>query len=137
MMASALIGGLMIGGAAALLLLARGQVAGVSSAFGNLLLGKVGGGAWRAWFVAGLLAAIPLYLLATGATPPLELSLGPAGAVIAGLLVGFGTAQGGGCTSGHGVCGLANFSRRSLVATLTFMAVAIATVFVVRHVAGA
>lgn len=134
-MLAALLGGLMIGAAAAALLLARGQVAGVSGAFGNLLLGKVGDGAWRAAFVAGLLAALPLVWL-TGAAPPLELSIGPAGAIVAGLLVGFGTAQGGGCTSGHGVCGLASFSRRSLAATLTFMGAAMLTVFVARHVLG-
>lgn len=134
-MLAALLGGLMIGAAAAALLLARGQVAGVSGAFGNLLLGKVGDGAWRAAFVTGLLATLPLVWL-TGAAPPLELSIGPAGAIVAGLLVGFGTAQGGGCTSGHGVCGLASFSRRSLAATLTFMGVAMLTVFVARHVLG-
>lgn len=134
-MLAALLGGLMIGAAAAALLLARGQVAGVSGAFGNLLLGKVGDGAWRAAFVAGLLAALPLLWL-TGGAPALELSVGPAGAIVAGLLVGFGTAQGGGCTSGHGVCGLASFSRRSLAATLTFMGAAMLTVFVARHVLG-
>jgi hypothetical protein len=130
-------GGVMIGAAAAALLLLRGQVAGISSAFGNLVLGKVGDGAWRAAFIAGLVAAIPLYLLATGVQPPLELAIGPVGAVIAGLLVGFGTARGGGCTSGHGVCGLANLSRRSLVATFLFMSVAVVTVFVRRHLIGA
>jgi len=132
---TALLGGLMIGASAAALLLLRGQVAGISSAFGNLILGKVGEGAWRVAFVAGLLAAIPLVLLA-GQAPRMELALGPVGTVIAGLLVGFGTAHGGGCTSGHGVCGLANFSTRSLVATATFMAAAMVTVFVARHVVG-
>ncbi len=134
---TALLGGLMIGAASAALLLLRGQVAGISSAFGNLVLAKVGDGAWRVAFIAGLLAAIPFYLLATGTRPPMELAIGPLGAVIAGLLVGFGTAQGGGCTSGHGVCGLANLSRRSLVATVVFMGVAAATVFVRRHLIGA
>jgi hypothetical protein len=132
----ALVGGLLIGASAAALLLLRGQVAGISGAFGNLVLGQVGDGAWRVAFIAGLLAAIPLYAIATGAHPPIELQLGPAGAIVAGLLVGAGTARGNGCTSGHGVCGLANLSKRSLVATITFMAVAALTVFVRRHVIG-
>jgi len=134
---AALAGGMLIGGAAAALLLLRGQIAGVSGAFGNLVLGKVGDGAWRLAFIAGLLAAIPVYLAGGGPQPPLELAVGPAGAVIAGLLVGAGTARGNGCTSGHGVCGLANLSRRSLVATATFMVVAALTVFVRRHLLGA
>lgn len=133
---AALLGGLMIGGSAAVLLLWRGRVAGISGMFGNLLRGEVGEGAWRFAFIGGLLAAIPLYVLVTGGRPALELTMGPVGAIAAGLLVGFGTAQGSGCTSGHGVCGLANFSRRSLVATVTFMAVAALTVFVVRHLLG-
>lgn len=132
----AIAGGLLIGSAAALLLLLRGQVAGVSGAFGNLVLGQAGDGAWRLAFVAGLLAAIPVYVLATGARPALELDIGLPGAVIAGLLVGAGTGRGRGCTSGHGVCGLARLSQRSLVATVVFMVVAAATVFVRRHLLG-
>lgn len=136
-MLPALAGGALIGAAAAALLLLRGQIAGVSGAFGNLVLGKVGDGAWRLAFVAGLLLAIPAYRLATGAIPALELDIGPAGAIVAGLLVGAGTGRGNGCTSGHGVCGLANLSWRSLTATATFMAVAAVTVFVRRHLLGA
>jgi len=98
----------MIGASAAALLLLRGQVAGISSAFGNLVLGQWGDGAWRAAFLAGLLAAIPAYVLATGTRPALDIAMSLPGAIIAGVLVGYGTAQGGGCTSGHGVCGLAN-----------------------------
>ena len=129
---ASLAGGLMIGVAASVLLLAQGQVAGISGAFRNLLAGDVGTGAWRAAFIAGLLAALPLYGLAHE-RPGISLPLGPFGAIAAGLLVGFGTALGNGCTSGHGVCGLANFSRRSLVATMTFMGVAAVTVFVTHH----
>lgn len=134
--AAPLTGGVLIGAAAAALLLWRGQIAGISGTLGNLVLGQFGEGAWRVAFMAGLVAAIPLYTLATGRHPALDLALGPLGAVLAGLLVGYGTALGGGCTSGHGVCGLANLSRRSLVATLTFMGVAAVTVFVRRHVLG-
>jgi uncharacterized membrane protein YedE/YeeE len=134
---AALVGGMLIGAAAAALLLLRGQVAGISGAFGNLVLGKVGDGAWRLAFVAGLLAAIPVYMLGGGPRPPIELAVGPVGAVVAGLLVGAGTGRGNGCTSGHGVCGLANLSWRSLTATVTFMAVAAFTVFVRRHLLGA
>lgn len=133
----ALIGGLLIGTAAAALLLLRGQVAGISGAFGNLVMGQVGEGGWRIAFIAGLVAAIPLYTLLNGAQPAIELQVGPLGAIGAGLLVGAGTARGNGCTSGHGVCGLARLSKRSLVATLTFMGVAAITVFVRRHLVGA
>src|SRR6202008_185411 len=114
-------GGLLIGTAAAALLLLRGQVAGISGAFGNLVMGQVGDGGWRVAFIAGLVAAIPLYTLLSGAHPVIELQVGPLGAIGAGLLVGAGTARGNGCTSGHGICGLSNRSKRSLVATLTFM----------------
>lgn len=123
-------GGAAIGAAAALLLLFTGEISGISGIHAGLLRGDSGRGHWRAAFIIGLV--LPgLWLAAHGATPatgPLLLL------IVAGLLVGTGTRIGGGCTSGHGVCGIANFSRRSLLATLIFMATAIITVFIVRHV---
>jgi len=123
-------GGALIGSGAALLVLSSGRIAGVSGVVGNLLEGDVGPQCWRIPFLVGLL--IPAIYLAALAAPVTH-----AGGVwwlaAAGLLVGFGTRLGSGCTSGHGVCGIANFSRRSLVATLVFMTVAMLTVFVVRH----
>ena len=132
---AALLGGAMIGAAAVLLLLATGRIAGISGIAARLLPPyEDDGWAGRAAFVAGIVAA-PLVLSATtGAAPVMHIAAGPVVLVVAGLLVGFGTVWGHGCTSGHGVCGLSRLSLRSLVATLVFMATAFATVFVVRHV---
>jgi len=130
----ALAGGALIGAAAALLLLLNGHIAGISGIFGQLVRGNPGPQAWRFAFIFGLVAA-PLLYRAIGW--PLDHPIFEGGfslAITAGLLTGFGTALGKGCTSGHGVCGLANLSLRSLVATLTFMFVAGLTVFIVRHV---
>lgn len=136
MLLQSLLGGLVIGMAAALLLLGRGQIAGISGIFGNLVVGRAGAGAWRLSFVLGLLAAPLLYGL-VAAVPQAEIRLAPPAIVVAGLLVGLGTRMGSGCTSGHGVCGLGNLSQRSLLATMIFMAVAAVTVFVTRHLLGA
>lgn len=127
----ALAGGVLIGIAASLLLLGNGQIAGISGVLGSLVERRPG--AWRWLFLAGLLAAVLLVRLA-GGTVPGRLDLSWPLLIGSGLVVGFGTRLGSGCTSGHGVCGLGNSSTRSLVATLSFMAVAFATVFVVRHV---
>jgi len=124
----AFVGGLLIGGGAAVLLLLNGRVAGISTIFGDVLHGIVGAGGWRIAFLVGLL--LPAMALGLGAV---ELPRGWYLIVVSGLLVGFGTRVGSGCTSGHGVCGIANLSRRSLLATMIFMATAIVTVFVVRH----
>lgn len=125
-----LAGGGAIGAAAALLLLFSGEIAGISGIVARLLQGDSGHGHWRLAFLVGLLLPALLWGLshttpATGSLPIMVLS---------GLLVGIGTRTGGGCTSGHGVCGMANLSSRSLLATLTFMATAGLTVFIVRHV---
>jgi len=124
----ALGGGLLIGAGAALLLLLNGRVAGVSGILANVVEAQVGEQGWRPAFLLGLL--VPALVAGIG-HPRLPgswtLALG------AGLLVGFGTRLGSGCTSGHGVCGLANLSRRSLVATVTFMFSAVLTVWVARH----
>ena len=132
---TAALGGLLIGLAASLLLLSNGRIAGVSGICGRLFAGSSGDRGWRLCFLAGL----PLGALAVGAFRgglPVQIVASPATLVVAGLLVGFGTQLGNGCTSGHGVCGLARGSRRSLAATLTFMASAAITVFFARHVVG-
>ncbi len=125
-------GGLLIGLAVALMLLLNGRVAGISGIVGGLLTLKSGGGIWRVAFVAGLVLGALGYLSA--ADVPVEV-LAPLPAILAGgLLVGFGTRLGSGCTSGHGLCGMARLSRRSVVATATFFGVAMLTVFLTRHV---
>jgi uncharacterized membrane protein YedE/YeeE len=127
-----LIGGLIIGSAAALLLLGSGRIAGISGVVGNVIEGHSGPGYWRLWFLAGLLLPAIAWRL-SGHGIPGTLSLSFPLAIGAGLLVGFGTRLGNGCTSGHGLCGLGNRSQRSLVAVAIFFGVAALTVFVVRH----
>ncbi len=129
----ALAGGVLIGGAAAMLLLLNGRVAGISGVIGGLLRPVRGDLAWRAAFVLGLVAAPGLYAL-FAALPRSRIDASWALLVVAGLLVGVGTRYGSGCTSGHGVCGLARLSPRSLAATLVFMAAGFATVAFTRHV---
>jgi uncharacterized membrane protein YedE/YeeE len=128
-------GGILIGLGAALLLLANGRIAGISGILGGLLRPARGDIGWRLAFVLGLLAA-PLGWLAMQAMPPAQIDHTPALLGAAGLLVGLGTRFGSGCTSGHGVCGIARLSPRSLVATLCFMVAGFVTVFVMRHVIG-
>ena len=133
-----LLGGIMIGVAAAMLLLINGRIAGISGIFGGVL-GKAfapapeaeGDSAWRIAFLAGLVVAPLLYGLFT-ALPAAQVDAGTGTLVAAGLLVGLGTRYASGCTSGHGICGLSRFSPRSLAATLTFMGAGFATVAVVR-----
>jgi uncharacterized protein len=132
--ASPLAGGLLIGLAAASLLLTDGRVAGISGVVGGLVDPAPDGVAWRGWFVGGLLlGAIALRVFAPGV-----FGSGPSASLgtlaVAGALVGYGTRLSNGCTSGHGVCGLSRRSPRSLVAVITFMGVAMAVVYVVRHV---
>jgi len=129
---SALAGGLLIGVAAAALILVNGRVAGVSGIVGGLLHPKTGDVAWRTAFVLGLIAA-PMLCRLFAALPEIRIDAAWPILILAGLLVGAGTRYGSGCTSGHGVCGLSRLSPRSLVATLTFMAAGFATVYVVRH----
>ncbi len=132
---SALIGGALIGISALMLLALNGRVAGISGIAGQLLAPKGGGRGWRLAFVLGLVAAALLYTLVAGA-PQVQIAADTVTLVIAGVLVGIGTQLGSGCTSGHGVCGLSRLSARSLVATISFMAAGIVTVFLVRHVFG-
>ncbi len=135
---SALLGGLLIGGAAAMFVLLNGRIAGISGVIGGLLgtlrRRQWGDVAWRLAFIAGLLAA-PAVLGLVHTLPTPRIAASTAGLIVAGLLVGFGTRLGSGCTSGHGVCGLARLSPRSLAATLLFMGAGFATVFVLRHAA--
>jgi uncharacterized membrane protein YedE/YeeE len=133
---SALIGGGMIGLASVVLMLFIGRIAGIAGIVGGLF-GSVGSGiGWRLAFVAGLIAGPFVVPLAGGAIPDVTIDAPLPIVVAAGLLVGFGTRLGSGCTSGHGVCGLARLSPRSLVATLSFMAAGAAVVFVSRHLGG-
>ena len=131
--ASALAGGALIGVAVALFVLLLGRIAGISGILGGVLWPVRGDTAWRVAFLAGLVASPWLYRV-LAPLPPLIIEAGPARLVCAGLLVGLGTRYAGGCTSGHGVCGVSRLSPRSLVATAAFMAAGFATVFVVRHV---
>jgi uncharacterized membrane protein YedE/YeeE len=133
---SALVGGALIGGAALLLWLANGRIAGVSGIVGALLQPRAGDIAWRLAFLVGMLSAPLVYAAVAGGLPQVTIAASPLLLAFAGFLVGFGTRLGGGCTSGHGVCGTARLSPRSLTATATFMGVAIVTVFIARHVIG-
>jgi hypothetical protein len=138
---ASVIGGALLGLAAAILLAFNGRIAGISGIFGGLINGLTEHGPaeekrWRGLFLAGLLLGGVLLRWLDARYLP-----GPAidsliVLAVAGLLVGFGTQLGSGCTSGHGICGLSRLSPRSLVATLTFMTVAFITTFVVRHVIG-
>ena len=128
----ALMGGALVGTAAALFVLLNGRIAGISGVLGGLLRPVKGDVAWRAAFVIGLIVAPLIYLL-FGSPPKPRIDADFGALVLAGLLVGVGTRYGAGCTSGHGVCGLSRLSVRSLVATITFMAAGMATVFLMRH----
>ena len=130
---SGLIGGAMIGAAASLFVLLNGRVAGISGILGGLVAADRDDRLWRLAFLAGLVLGPLLVSVMTGAIPVIELQAELPVLVLAGLLVGFGTRLGNGCTSGHGVCGIARGSKRSFVATLVFFSVAAATVFAVRH----
>jgi uncharacterized membrane protein YedE/YeeE len=131
---ASLAGGALIGLAAAMLVLFNGRVAGISGIVGGLLAPRRGEVGWRLAFVAGLLLA-PAVLLLAASNPVPRIDAGFGTLVVAGLLVGLGTSYGSGCTSGHGVCGLSRLSPRSLVATAAFMGAGIVTVFVARHLA--
>jgi uncharacterized membrane protein YedE/YeeE len=131
---SALLGGVLIALSAVLLLALNGRIAGVSGVAGGLWFSPPGERAWRLLFLLGLVLGTALQVALGGQVPLPRVGFPTAAVVVAGLLVGYGTALSGGCTSGHGVCGLARFSLRSLAATLTFLVVGIATTYVVRHV---
>lgn len=135
---TSLLGGALIGLSAIVLLAAHGRIAGISGILSRILPPHVdkAGLPQGIIFLVGLLLAAPLWTLATGATPTQVVSDNGPLLVIAGILVGFGSVLGNGCTSGHGVCGISRGSARSIAATMTFMATAFVTVFVLRHVVG-
>jgi uncharacterized protein len=131
---SGLVGGLLIGFAVALLLWLNGRLAGISGIVVGLLPGWTSDVWWRAVFVAGLVLGALAYVRVAGGSGTVDVPASLPVLVVGGLLVGFGTSLGSGCTSGHGLCGLSRFSRRSVVATAVFFGVAMLTVFVGRHV---
>lgn len=128
------LGGVLIGLSAVLVMALFGRIAGISGITTGALPMRRDDWDWRLAFVAGLIAAPLLVLAVTGAPVRQTVPTDLLAMAIAGLLVGFGTVMGSGCTSGHGVCGLARLSPRSLVAVLTFMATAFVTVLVLRHI---
>jgi uncharacterized protein len=133
---SALAGGLLIGASASLLLILNGRIAGISGIVAGLFQRDLREVAWRAAFVVGVVLAPLIYGVLFGRLTTVTFDASTSVIVVAGLLVGFGTRLGSGCTSGHGVCGLSRASPRSLVATAVFMVTAIVTVFVTRHLIG-
>jgi uncharacterized protein len=129
---SSLVGGVLIGLAAAMFALLNGRIAGISGVLGGLLTPARGDVLWRVAFIVGMVGA-PLAYSVFLALPSVQINAGYVALVAAGLLVGVGTRYGAGCTSGHGVCGLSRLSLRSLVATGTFMGAGFVTVYVLRH----
>lgn len=129
-----LLGGSLIGIASLMMLLLLGRITGISGILtGVITWNKQDGRPWRAAFIGGLILGAVLYQLAFDRALPIEMQASGPLLIVAGLLVGIGTRLGSGCTSGHGVCGIARRSPRSIVSTITFMAVAVITVFVTRH----
>ena len=133
---TALAGGALIGAASALFILFNGRIAGITGILGGLLRPKLRDIGWRLAFILGL-AAAPALWLSFAPLPDIQVESSNALLAIAGLIVGIGTRYGSGCTSGHGVCGISRLSRRSIIATLAFMATGVLTVYVVRHLLGA
>lgn len=128
------LGGMLIGLSAALLLLLNGRIAGISGIAAHMLASPDEGSLWRLAFLAGLIAGPPLYTTIAGHAPIVQIGASVPMLLVAGILVGFGTRLGSGCTSGHGVCGLARLSPRSMAAVATFTTFAIVTVLIARHV---
>lgn len=136
-MLAAVAGGILVGMSAVLMMAMTGRIAGVSGLVSRLLPPYADNqGAARLAFVAGIIAAPLLYRATTGTPVEIQVTAGLPLLVAGGLLVGFGAVRGGGCTSGHGVCGTARFSPRSLVATAVFMTTGAITVFIMRHIVG-
>lgn len=133
---SAAIGGILIGFSAVLLMLLVGRIAGMTGIVGGIIPPLPDDWRWRASFLAGAVIAPILYLAISGQTVELTVPVSHGALVAGGLIVGIGVTFGSGCTSGHGVCGVARFSMRSIVATLVFMASTFITVFLIRHVFG-
>ena len=134
---SALVGGGLIGLSAGFLLVTTGRITGISGIVAGMLVPASDGRLWRGSFVAGLILGCGLVRLISADAVPITIAASSAELLIAGLLVGFGTRLANGCTSGHGICGVARLSPRSILATLTFIASGAITVFMMRHVFGA
>jgi len=128
-----LLGGMILGVAAALYVLLHGLILGISGIVSGLLHPKAGDWSWRLAFALGLLTSSFLAALIFGIFPVIEVDANWLTVIVAGLLVGFGVQYGSGCTSGHGICGLSRLSPRSLVATLSFMTAGFLVVFIIRH----
>mgnify|MGYP005866248365 FL=1 len=132
---TSLLGGALIGLAAAAFVLLNGRIAGISGIVGGLLTPKKADTGWRLAFVSGMVAA-PLLWLLIHARPVIQIDASYPVLVVAGLVVGVSTRFGAGCTSGHGVCGISRLSPRSLIATAAFMLSGFVTVFIIRHLLG-
>lgn len=130
---SGLLGGALIGAGAVMFMALNGRIAGISGILGGLLETGENDFFWRISFLVGLIAAPFFYGLITGVPPAINIDGGMMTMVLGGLLVGFGTRLGSGCTSGHGVCGIARLSPRSITATCVFMLCGFVTVFLIRH----
>ncbi|HAF01960.1 MAG TPA: YeeE/YedE [Methylophilaceae bacterium] len=132
---SALLGGAMIGTATSILILCNGRIAGISGIIGGLIKVTHADRIWRIAFIVGLISAPLIWQMFT-VLPEITISASPGLLILSGLIVGFGTRLGSGCTSGHGICGISRLSLRSIVATLTFMLTGFVTVYVMRHLLG-
>ena len=130
---SALLGGALIGLGATVLLALNGRIAGISGIAAGVIRPARNDWAWRAMFVAGLIAGAAAYRFGGGPLQDLQFIPSTLAIVLAGFLVGFGARLGGGCTSGHGICGLARVSKRSIIAVAVFTGTAVTTVYLVRH----
>ncbi|MBY5973802.1 YeeE/YedE family protein [Ferrimonas balearica] len=131
-------GGALVGLSAVLLMALHGRILGATGIVGGLMrFDNASDWALRAALLLGMLAAPTALLLVTGTGPTIDIPVSTPTILLSGVIVGFGTFFGGGCTSGHGICGNARFSRRSITATISFMIGAFVTVFVIRHVIGA
>jgi hypothetical protein len=133
---TALSGGVLIGIAAAILIIFNGRIAGISGILAGLLVPQKKETLWRAAFILGIVAT-PFIWSSFATLPAIQIDAGYPVLIVAGLLVGIGTAYGSGCTSGHGVCGMSRLSLRSVVATISFMFAGFVTVYIVRHLIGA
>ncbi|MCR9953359.1 YeeE/YedE family protein [Vibrio parahaemolyticus] len=128
-----LFGGILLGISATILLLVNGKIAGISGIMNGIMSPKKGDYSWRLLFAVGMIAGGLISVLMLGVAAPSTANLSLGMVIAAGLLVGIGTRLGNGCTSGHGICGIGRLSKRSIVATCVFMAVAGLTVFVRLH----
>ena len=131
----AFIGGLMLGLSVAGYLYVNGRIAGISGLIGQVLNSKTMFKTPAIWFLSGLILTPFIYGLFV--QPEIELNASPLMMIVAGLLVGFGTRLGSGCTSGHGLCGISRLSKRSIIATMTFMFAGFVAVYIIRHITGA